>query len=765
MVKYPLMFKLSIITILFTLSAVAAVSSVAPKDRLQFANQLVKRGLYAEAVKEYEVIRDVGSVPRDEVTFRLAEAYAKLNRTVDALNTYKELLVEFPSSKYVDYARLNRAVILKGDARIDELKALDRDDVKKEIRSAVLFYLGESAENNGDVKSAISYYTRSFETVSTSEMASLARLRSAMILSKSSEMADRRRALGIYLDLAASEDKRLAEEALFFAAVLGYHDGRYSEAASLFGRLRERFPESSRAKESEIFAAWSYFMSGRFTESLKLASSLRETGNEDAYYLTASSLKRLSRFSDALVAYDEALRMYPNGKYADAEWFEKLEVLNASGNAHGVLDALQSRKNLPTNISSRAWNYGCDAAIAVTNYHLAIEYALQVAKDKTSPLAANGMLRLAWLQEKVGNWKEAAKSYAAVSDSLEGKEVAPQALYQAGVAEIKAGRPDVARSYWTKLLTRYPASPYAAKALYSRAMEELRNKDYRAANASLTQLRKRFPNEANTADVCLWCGIAARGSGDEPEAEKHYRRALTLNPSAEIEREVKLELATVLQRRGMEKESSQIYAELLSTKALDRLTPGVLEWVAGAMLSVSNFNAALTAAEALEKRNIDPKWNQIAAELQGEVYEKQNQDDAAVAAYERALKTGARTFFGAKAALALGRLDTERGEFDRAKENLSDAVSRSQSQEYTDIRVKAYVALAENEEARGDANAAYGYHLLVGTLFDDERFTPHALYRVSEILKEQGKLGEAQKFSDELKKRYPKFKVEKGAAK
>ncbi len=759
------MFKCLIITILFALPVVAAVSSVAPKDRLQFANQLVKRGLYAEAVKEYEIIRDVGSVPRDEVTFRLAETYAKLNRSTEALNTYKELLAEFPSSKYVNYARLNRALLLRGEDRLNELRALDRDDVKKEIRSAVLFYLGEAAEEKNDVKAAVSYYARSFETVSESDIARLARLKSAMLLSKSQEVADRRRALGIYLDLAASKDARLAEESLFFAAVLSYHDGRYTEAASLFGRLRDKFPDSGRAKESEIFAAWSYFMSGRFTESLALASQLRDGKNEDAYYLTAASLKRLSRFADALPAYDEALKVFPSGRFADAEWFEKLEALNASGNSQGVLDVLQGRRGMPVKVPVRAWSYGCDAAIAVTNYHLAIEYALQVAGDKSDPLVVNGMLRLAWLQEKVGNWKEAAKAYAAVSDSLPNNDIAPQALYQAGVVEIKAGRADSARSYWTKLLTRYPASPYAAKALYSRAMEELRNKDYRAANASLTQLRKRFPKDAENADVHFWCGIAARGSGDEPEAEKHYRKALALNPSAEIEREIKLELATVLQRRGADDEASGLYAELLSTKAIERLSPGVLEWVAGAMLAATNCNDALTAAQALEKRNIDAKWNQIACELQGEIYEKQNQIDAAAAAYERALKTGARTFSGAKAALALGKLDTERGEFERAKEILSDAVARSHSQEYMDVRIKAYAALAANEEARGDTKAAYGYHLLVGTLFDDKRWTPHALLRVHEILKEQGRMTEAQKFLEELEKRYPGFNTEKAGAK
>ena len=58
----------------------AQVASALPADRLALANQLSRRGLYAEALKEYEAIRNDASLPRDEVRFRMGEAYRHVNR-------------------------------------------------------------------------------------------------------------------------------------------------------------------------------------------------------------------------------------------------------------------------------------------------------------------------------------------------------------------------------------------------------------------------------------------------------------------------------------------------------------------------------------------------------------------------------------------------------------------------------------------------------------------------------------------------------------
>jgi hypothetical protein len=77
------------------------------------------------------------------------------------------------------------------------------------------------------------------------------------------------------------------------------------------------------------------------------------------------------------------------------------------------------------------------------------------------------------------------------------------------------------------------------------------------------------------------------------------------------------------------------------------------------------------------------------------------------------------------------------------------------------VRLQAYVALAANEEERGDANAALGYHMLVGTLFDDPEAVPYALERASAIMRRQGRGKEADALDAERARRYPRSKTEK----
>ena len=69
----------------------SALSSALPADRLALANQLSRRGLYADALNEYEALRGSKDVPHDEVLFRLGETYRLLDRRPEALKCYEEL--------------------------------------------------------------------------------------------------------------------------------------------------------------------------------------------------------------------------------------------------------------------------------------------------------------------------------------------------------------------------------------------------------------------------------------------------------------------------------------------------------------------------------------------------------------------------------------------------------------------------------------------------------------------------------------------------
>lgn len=750
---------------LFTFAALAAalplaaqVAGALPADRLALANQLARRGLYAEALKEYEAIRNDPSLPSDEVRFRMGEAYRHVNRPADALAAYAYLLKNHPQSRYVDYARLNRALLLDGEARVAELSALNHAGAPEQIRVNALYFLGEAAEKSNNSKAAISWYQKASAASPSNDVARLANLRRASLLAASSDAGDRRTAQELYLNMAYGKDPAVAKESLFFAGMLSYREGRYSEAAGLFSMLAAKFPGSDRAKECAIFAAWSNFLSGRYSETLKIAVPLRSAGSEDAYYLVASSLRYLERRADAAAAYDAALKAFPNGVHRDAEWFERLGVLAADGNHKAVLAALAERPRPPEKTAARAWSYGCEAAIAVTNFPQAIEFARLAAAKTDEKNAVNAVHRLAWLYEKTGDWPRSAQAYRLLAEKWPASKIAPQALYLAGVTESRAGRSDQACADWTKLLASHPESPYAGEALYSRAMEELRRKEFRLAERSLSELAKRFPERAATPEALYWWGVAANGSDDAPEAEKHFRAALAAHPTAEFERETKLELASVLQKRGNRQEAAEIFAALISTKAVDRLPPATLEWVAESMNATTNYTAALAAAKAIEARRLGDDWNQIGAALAGAAHEGLNERDAAAAAYARALATGAKTASGAHAALALGRIETANGLFDAAKRHLSDAVERSASRELLAVRVQAYVALAANEEERGDTKEALGYHMLVGTLFDDPEVVPHALERAAAIMRSQGRGKEADALDAERARRYPKNK-------
>ena len=152
------MFKTIIVAIVILLAAPAfAVADAAlAADRFALANQLAKRGLYDDALREYLALRGA-DLPKDEFLFRFAETCRRAGRKPAAAKLYGDLLEVAPQSPYADYARLNRALLSPVSQRAAYLCALDRDDAPKDVRQSALFHLGEAAEAGGDAKGAAKY--------------------------------------------------------------------------------------------------------------------------------------------------------------------------------------------------------------------------------------------------------------------------------------------------------------------------------------------------------------------------------------------------------------------------------------------------------------------------------------------------------------------------------------------------------------------------------------------------------------------------------
>ena len=677
------MFKpLAILSAFFAaLAAVAATSSALPVDRFALARKFARLGLHAEAVKELESVVGSEDVPGDELAYRLGEEYRVLGRADDALAQSRKIVKEYPKSRYAYFARLTVALAAKGDERLRMLEPLDRNDVPKAVRDAARYHL-------------------------------------AAHRAQSPDPAVRRQALAAYLDLAGSGDDRVAGEALFFAGILCYRDKRYKEASALFARLVKLDPGGRRTAEARPYAAWSSHLLNRPGEALAFAEPLARNGDEDAMYLVAVSLRALERRDDALKAIDAALKKFPNGRYADTLWSERLALLSLKGDSKGVLASLAARGDPPQKALARDLTLGYDAAAAIGDWGKALELARRVGALASPPALAQ------------------------------------RARFMAGAFEVRLGRSADAIRTWTELLSSEPDSQYAGDALKARAMEEMRAREYRAANRSYAELARRFPSKAGDVQTLYWRGVAARGAEDLPEAEKLFAAAMAAKPSPEFAREIQLERAYLLQKRGDAAGAVQAMAELLGTKVVDRLPDTDLGWLAETALSQKLPDIARTAAGILEKRTADAAWRQIAAELVGEAFEAKGMGDAAAAAYRRSLAVDVHTDRGAYAALRLGRHELEAGRHAEAFKFLTEAASRAHTRELAGVRMHAYAALAANEDVRGFEKAALGYYLLVAELFDDSETVPPAMRRAAEILRKQGKTKEADDILADLKRRY-----------
>ena len=303
-----------------------------------------------------------------------------------------------------------------------------------------------------------------------------------------------------------------------------------------------------------------------------------------------------------------------------------------------------------------------------------------------SKLAAD-QLRLAWAYEKSGRTEEALAEYQAVAKAHPGTEEAAEALYRKAMMDVREERWNAAELALAEALASGKCGKYAAEARY-------------------------------------WRGMAAMRIGHEQEAVGFLREALKGNLPLDESREARLAIADCDFREGRLDAARAAYEKLVSEGACSRMG-------SARILAVGKFlggEAAKTCAKALVALE-SSEWRQAGYALLGSVQDKANEFEAAIATYRKCLAEKANVADAAVAALRLGVLESRAGEFDRAEATLKRAIVLNSSD--SAARGVAYLALATNSEAKKDFHSACAYATVVTSLFDDEKLCAKA----REILK------------------------------
>jgi len=747
---------------------VSGADPVELQDRLQLADGLFRRSLFELAAREYATLAEAPDVPDlDNVLFRLGECYRRMKRPAEAEAAYKRLTETFPSSPNVTRAYLQRALLLldAGGASLEPAAAffekLTEPAVPPEVRSAALYHLGTVLERLNRPAEALARYEQLCKEYAETDYGMYAGLRTAWLLTQTGKPENRRRAMGIYLELAhKAKDQKVAEEAVYFAAQSALIDTHYEESANLFQMLRTKYPASPRVAESALAAGWANYYAGRYKEASELLELIlgntQHPAREEVLYLKANCLRQLEQRKEAVEVYARQLAAFPEGRLAKQAWYEKLSTLYRDGKYQEVLRVSAQLAQPPEAYADHVYWMGGESAIALQQNDVAVQNCrLLVDKCPKSPFVKDALYRLGWLLQKQEAWESASSWYLQVATRFPDDPLASKALYSSGVCLARLGRGEAALRDWTALLTKYPDSEEVAETLYQKAMEELRSKNARAAGATLDERMRRFPADARKAEVLYWRASVYRQVDDLAEAEKFFRVCLAATPSKEFEREAMLELGMILQQVGRKAEAAAFFQKLLDAPIAEKLGVDRLAWLAEFQLEQKQSEAAAQAAKTMIALKPDKGWAQTAWTLLGRIHRSKGERDPAIHAFTEALGTGASTAYGAEAALRLGELLTEAGRFDEADRHLNDAAARAAAPELLGLRAHAYAGLARNAEQKGDETAALRYYMSVGILFDDAVLVPEALHKAAALLDKVGRAKEAAALRDELRTRYP----------
>jgi tetratricopeptide (TPR) repeat protein len=530
----------------------AAALALAPADRLQMADKMFAKGLYADAAAEYAALKGGRSVSADDIEFRIAECDRLTGREKQALEAYDALVLrDIPASmRAVAFYRL----------------ACARND-------ASLFLKCEQADPSG------SY-------------ALFARLKRALVLAKSGKPQERREATGIFLELSMSDEKSVAEEALYAAATLAYGDRRWNESSILFGRLMKNRPGSKRARDALVPYAWSAFLAGRYTECM---SACGESAVDDLFYLRASSLIALDRKEQGIAELAKYLEAHPAGRYRAAA-------------------------------ETPVYRAQFDAAVKKGD----IAAAVQAAKlASVSSGSAADALRLAWAHEKSGAMIEAYAQYRKIISKWPDDPAAGEALYACALADMREEKWNAGDLALEELVKRFPEFPRKNEALYWRGIAAIRLGHEAAGVERLGEALKIGLSLDQTREANLLIAEADVRAGRTAEAAKRYA-ALLKSGAADRMAAARLACVIKLLSAHMEWEAVLAGARALAARSQD---PAFLQIALAregeALEALARFDEALEAYSRAMSVKADTAEGAAAALALGNLEFRKGRFDAA----------------------------------------------------------------------------------------------------------------------------------------
>lgn len=609
-----------------------------------------------------------------------------------------------PSDRMVMADRLfNRGAYADAKAEYEALRG------EKEIAAdELLFRLAECSRMLGDAAAAAKGFDELIGSHPTSQYADRSRLLKALSMSGDGRISE--------LKVLDSDRVQAA-----IRSVALYHLGVETNDPDALERCcridpKGRYAAYANFRRAAILAKSKDAMERRKALELLLGIAFGKNRElaEEALYLAGVQCYNEKRYGEAVSLLNRFLKAYPDGKHAgDVRTMAVWSCYLSGKYADAIALAGDGATDDAAYVRAASAYANGDAKRSVELFRKYLEDWPQ-GKYRTNaelPLARIGFDEA----EKSGDVNKAVecagRAYALSKQAGDSLRLA--------WAYERNGLGDKALAQYLSVAKDYPRSDDAAEALYRKAMLDLREERWSAAELSLAEALASGRNPRRKGESLYWRGIACIKLAHPEEGVKHLREALATGLSVDQSREARIFIADADLRAGRTDVAREAYRVLVREGACDRLSAAKIREVG---LLVGGAEAK-TCAEALIKGD-SSQWRQAGYAMLGAEQEKAGEFSAAIESYRKCLAEDAEVEAIAEASLHLGVLEAKAGDFDAARKTLTRAVSLNGAS--PSARAQAYVALAQTCEQVKDYTNACAYATVVVSLFDDEKLCGEA---------------------------------------
>ena len=324
-------------------------------------------------------------------------------------------------------------------------------------------------------------------------------------------------------DKAFRQHTAIADYALLLRGEALAKANRAQDARAAYEQLARDFPDSPRARDAQLRAAQIALQNGDAASVPALVKKLADADDSAALLLTAIAYERQGNQEQAGRAYRRLMF------YAPPTREEQERMMKEFGATGMVRSAVEIVSPPPTAEELGTW---ADRLYDAKRYaEAAAAYSTLFAKH---PTAADARARL-----RHGVSAFNAKRYAEAVSAL---------------SAVPSGAGDL-----------------RAEALYHLAQSQARLRQWDAARATVTELRRAFPDNAFARRAGAAAGFVAKELKNTAEAMNFFRAAVAAHPGAVEVAQAQFELAWAAHESGNFPEAARLLVEHLATYA-DRST-------------------------------------------------------------------------------------------------------------------------------------------------------------------------------------------------